>query len=161
MAKDPFDNDTERDYKLIRWEYLISLSDASKKYNRHHKTLNINLRNGIFVDSIDCIKIGRTWILDDRRLQDIYINNVHQNTFPPKPFPRDKERNYELIKWEYLISLLDASKKYNKNNKTINRYILSGKLVEGIDCAKIGKTWVLDDRKLQDFFKAKENKIED
>ena len=143
--------------KTINWEYLISLTDAGKKYNRSNKTLNKNLLNGMFVDGIDCKKIGKTWILDDRRLQDIYINNVYHNTFPPEPFDRSKDRKYELIEWEYLISLTDAGKKYHKDNKTLNRYILKGKLEEGVDCIKVGNTWILDDRRVQTFFNNKED----
>ena len=33
-----------------------------------------------------------------------------------------------------------------------NRYILKGKLEEGVDCIKVGNTWLLDDRRVQTFF---------
>lgn len=63
----------------------------------------------------------------------------------------------KTINWEYLISLTDAGKKYHKDNKTLNRYILKGKLEEGVDCIKVGNTWLLDDRRVQTFFNNKED----
>ena len=61
-----------RDYKIIEWEYLISISEAREMFNKNVKTIRMNIENGAFVNGIDCKKVGKTWVLDIRRLKEVY-----------------------------------------------------------------------------------------
>ncbi|NFO03100.1 hypothetical protein FDB23_03055 [Clostridium botulinum] len=45
--------------------------------------------------------------------------------------------------WDKLLSLKDASEQYNREPSTLKRAISNGKLVEGIDCKKFGRDWVI------------------
>ena len=45
--------------------------------------------------------------------------------------------------WNKLISLKDASEVYNRDTSTIKRAISNGTLVEGVDCKKFGRDWVI------------------
>lgn len=42
-----------------------------------------------------------------------------------------------------LLSLKEAADKYGRDESTLRRAISSGKLVEGKDCKKFGKQWVI------------------
>lgn len=42
-----------------------------------------------------------------------------------------------------LYSLSDAARIWGKDDSTLRRAILNGKLLEGIDCKKFGKQWVV------------------
>ena len=45
--------------------------------------------------------------------------------------------------WDKLISLKEAAEIYNRDTSTIKRAISNGTLVEGVDCKKFGRDWVL------------------
>ena len=45
--------------------------------------------------------------------------------------------------WEKLMSLREASKIYNRDTSTIKRAISNKTLVEGVDCKKFGRDWVI------------------
>lgn len=42
-----------------------------------------------------------------------------------------------------LLSLQEAADLFKKDSSTLRRAISSGRLVEGIDCKKFGKQWVI------------------
>lgn len=42
-----------------------------------------------------------------------------------------------------LLSLKEAAELYNREESTLRRAISNGKLVEGEDCKKFGKQWVI------------------
>ena len=45
--------------------------------------------------------------------------------------------------WDNLLSLKEAAEIYNRDESTLKRAISSGRLVEGIDCKKFGRDWVI------------------
>ena len=45
--------------------------------------------------------------------------------------------------WDKLLSLKEAAEIYNRDESTLKRAISSGRLVEGIDCKKFGRDWVI------------------
>ena len=45
--------------------------------------------------------------------------------------------------WEKLMSLKEASEIYNRDTSTIKRAISNKTLVEGVDCKKFGRDWVI------------------
>ena len=45
--------------------------------------------------------------------------------------------------WDKLISLKEASEIYNRDTSTIKRAISNKTLVEGVDCKKFGRDWVI------------------
>lgn len=45
--------------------------------------------------------------------------------------------------WDKLLSLKEAAEHYNRDESTLKRAISSGRLVEGIDCKKFGRDWVI------------------
>ena len=45
--------------------------------------------------------------------------------------------------WDELLSLKEAAELYNRDASTLKRAISSGRLVEGIDCKKFGRDWVI------------------
>ncbi|MBY6804393.1 DNA-binding protein [Clostridium botulinum] len=45
--------------------------------------------------------------------------------------------------WDKLLSLKEAAEKYNRDTSTLKRAISNGTLVEGIDCKKFGRDWVI------------------
>lgn len=45
--------------------------------------------------------------------------------------------------WDKLLSLKEAAELYNRDESTLKRAISSGRLVEGIDCKKFGRDWVI------------------
>ena len=45
--------------------------------------------------------------------------------------------------WEKLMSLKEASKIYNRDTSTIKRAISNKTLIEGVDCKKFGRDWVI------------------
>lgn len=48
-----------------------------------------------------------------------------------------------MFKWEQLLSLKEAADLYNREESTLRRAISNGVLVEGRDCKKFGKQWVI------------------
>lgn len=42
-----------------------------------------------------------------------------------------------------LLSLKEAAELYGREESTLRRAISNGKLIEGVDCKKFGKQWVL------------------
>lgn len=57
-----------------KFEKLISLPDASKKFGRHESTLKTMISRGNFKEGIDCKKFGTTWVFDIDRLNEYYSN---------------------------------------------------------------------------------------
>lgn len=47
------------------------------------------------------------------------------------------------MNWNELLSLKEAAEQYNREESTLRRAISNGTLVEGIDCKKFGKQWVI------------------
>ena len=45
--------------------------------------------------------------------------------------------------WDKLMSLKEASEIYNRDTSTIKRAISNKTLVEGVDCKKFGRDWVI------------------
>ena len=45
--------------------------------------------------------------------------------------------------WDKLLSLKEASEIYERDSSTIKRAISNGTLVEGVDCKKFGRDWVI------------------
>ena len=45
--------------------------------------------------------------------------------------------------WNKLISLKEAAEVYNRDTSTLKRAISNGTLVEGVDCKKFGRDWVI------------------
>lgn len=55
-----------------KFKRLISLKDASIKFNKHSSTLKSNIKNGFFREWEDCIKFGTTWVFDLDSLEKKY-----------------------------------------------------------------------------------------
>lgn len=45
--------------------------------------------------------------------------------------------------FDKFLSLKEAAELYNRDDSTLRRAIMSGRLKEGIDCKKYGKQWVV------------------
>ena len=45
--------------------------------------------------------------------------------------------------WDKLMSIKEASEIYNRDTSTIKRAISNKTLVEGVDCKKFGRDWVI------------------
>ena len=45
--------------------------------------------------------------------------------------------------WDKLMSLKEAAEIYNRDTSTIKRAISNKTLVEGVDCKKFGRDWVI------------------
>ena len=45
--------------------------------------------------------------------------------------------------WNKLMSLKEAAEIYNRDTSTIKRAISNKTLVEGVDCKKFGRDWVI------------------
>ena len=45
--------------------------------------------------------------------------------------------------WDNLLSLKEAAEQYNREESTLRRAISNGLLVEGQDCKKFGKQWII------------------
>lgn len=58
-----------------------------------------------------------------------------------------------MNKFEGLISLENAAKKYGKSGSTLRTYIARGKFEENIDYKKFGKTIVFDESVLDRFYR--------
>lgn len=61
-------------------------------------------------------------------------------------------------KFEKLISLPDAAKKYGRHENTLRTMILRGNFKEGIDCKKFGTVWIFDTERLDQYYNALEGK---
>jgi len=55
-----------------KFEGLISLKDASIKFNKDESTLRRNIKNKKFIEGEDCIKVGTTWVFDINALEREY-----------------------------------------------------------------------------------------
>lgn len=55
-----------------KFRRLISLKDASMKFNKHSSTLKSNIKNGFFKEWEDCVKFGTTWVFDLDSLEKKY-----------------------------------------------------------------------------------------
>ncbi|HBF4547302.1 hypothetical protein O0E53_18850 [Clostridioides difficile] len=58
--------------QLNNFSNFISLSDASKKYNKAESTLKENIKNGKFVEGVDCRIFGRSWVFNVNALEREY-----------------------------------------------------------------------------------------
>ncbi|HBG2132321.1 TPA: hypothetical protein KPJ62_002647 [Clostridioides difficile] len=58
-----------------RFEKLLSISEAAKKYNKTEANFRMLIRNGYFIINEDCIKKGNTWIFDEDILEMKYGQN--------------------------------------------------------------------------------------
>ena len=45
--------------------------------------------------------------------------------------------------WEKLMSLKEAAEIYSRDTSTIKRAISNKTLIEGVDCKKFGRDWVI------------------
>ena len=50
----------------------MSMSEVCSTYGKEKSTVARNIKNGIFVEGIDCKKIGTSWAFDKRRMEEIY-----------------------------------------------------------------------------------------
>lgn len=57
---------------MTRFNRLISLHDAAKKYNKHESTLRTLISRGRFREGIDCKKYGKQWVFDMDALDEFY-----------------------------------------------------------------------------------------
>ena len=57
---------------MNRFNRLISLQDASEKYRKHESTLRTLINRGKFVEGIDCMKYGKTWVFNEDALDKFY-----------------------------------------------------------------------------------------
>lgn len=55
-----------------KFKNLISLTDASKVFEKDESTLRKNIKNGKFVEWVDCIKFGKSWVFDYSSLERMY-----------------------------------------------------------------------------------------
>lgn len=58
-----------------KFEGLISLKDASMRFNKDESTLRRNIKNKKFIEGEDCIKFGTTWVFDINALEREYKKN--------------------------------------------------------------------------------------
>ncbi|VFD48935.1 Uncharacterised protein [Clostridioides difficile] len=58
--------------QLNNFSNFISLSDASKKYNKAESTLKQNIKNGKFVEGVDCRLFGKSWVFNIDSLEREY-----------------------------------------------------------------------------------------
>lgn len=54
------------------FEGLLSLAEASTLYNKEESTLRHNIRNGKFIEDIDCKKFGKQWVFRKESLDREY-----------------------------------------------------------------------------------------
>ncbi|MBH8121315.1 hypothetical protein I6A87_18795 [Clostridioides difficile] len=54
------------------FEELISIKDACELYKKGGSTLRLNIRNGKFVEGVDCKKFGTTWVFKKTALEREY-----------------------------------------------------------------------------------------
>ena len=67
-------------------------------------------------------------------------------------YPRGRERTYELVPWDRLLTKGEVMEKYDKADSTITRLIKQGVLREGIDCFRAGNNWIFDTKRLDFIF---------
>lgn len=48
-----------------KFDGLLSLSDAAKKWNRADNTMRQNIKNGKFVENVDVKKFGKQWVITE------------------------------------------------------------------------------------------------
>lgn len=48
-----------------------------------------------------------------------------------------------MFNWDGLLSLKEAADQYGREESTLRRAISNGLLVEGVDCKKFGKQWIV------------------
>lgn len=56
-----------------------------------------------------------------------------------------------------LLSLKEAADLYNREESTLRRAISSGKLIEGQDCKKFGKQWVIKKSAMERVYASEKN----
>ena len=70
------DTTTDRSYELFNWDNLLSLADVDRIYGKDKSTIVRNISKGILIDGVDCKKVGNSWVIDKRRLDEIYSSNL-------------------------------------------------------------------------------------
>lgn len=65
-------NDKIKNIQNDKFKNLISLTDASKLFEKDESTLRKNIHNGKFVEWKDCIKFGKSWVFDLEALEKFY-----------------------------------------------------------------------------------------
>ncbi|MBQ9013593.1 MAG: helix-turn-helix domain-containing protein [Bacilli bacterium] len=58
------------------FEGLISLKEAAELFGKDESTLRRNIKNGKFIDGIDCKKFGKQWVFDIKSLEREYGNII-------------------------------------------------------------------------------------
>ena len=51
--------------------------------------------------------------------------------------------NQNQSPFDRLLSIEEAARIWGKDSSTIRRAILDGRLIQGVDCKKIGKQWII------------------
>lgn len=65
-----------------------------------------------------------------------------ENNHPKSSFP-----------WHKLLSLTEAAEIWSLDESTVRKAIAAGRLVEGIDCRKFGKQWIINSDAMDRTFK--------
>ena len=55
------------------WSQFLSLSDASKIYNREESVIRRAINNRTFVEHVDCEKFGKQWVILKSALDRVYV----------------------------------------------------------------------------------------
>ena len=55
-----------------KFKGLITLKEAAAMYNKAESTLRVNILNDKFIEGIDCVKYGTTWVFDIKALEREY-----------------------------------------------------------------------------------------
>ncbi|MCC0665549.1 hypothetical protein [Clostridioides sp. ZZV15-6597] len=59
-----------------KFEKLLSISEAAKKYNKTEANFRMLINKGFFIINEDCIKKGNTWIFDEEALESKYGQKI-------------------------------------------------------------------------------------
>lgn len=73
-----FNRKIHKGYNPIEWDNIISVQEAVEVSGRERSTLVRNIENGIFVEGIDCKKIGPIWVFDRRAIEFFYKDSVEE-----------------------------------------------------------------------------------
>ena len=61
------------------WDDLISLAEAAEEFKKGESTLRLNIRNGFFIEGVDCKKFGKQWVFSRKALEKKYQKNLKKN----------------------------------------------------------------------------------
>ena len=78
---------------MNRFNRLISLADAGRKYGKHESTLRTLISRGRFKEGVDCKKFGKQWVFDEDALDKFYSRLAERNK-------ELEEKNKELVEQE-------------------------------------------------------------